>query len=300
MTGANHFQNLAFSEDDSQRIFGLPVQELAEKVETHTFAVQAWLASRSPQAEILKLDGVRCSSTGYKIPFLNLALGGNFERGLSEREIIDEIARVKNFFQTRNIPWYWWMSAHPSPSHLSDILASHGLEFDHHPLPAMAASLSAQASFPNYPANIKVWRANSMDDLRAASTIRRTAFRFPEGEAVSYFELMAPDWLKNPQVRLFLAGEDFSTPVSIGALIMGAGMPGVYVMATLPGHHRQGYGKAILTRLLEEAAAGGHSLLILTASRAGFGLYSQFGFQHILDFHFYSPTPAIPNLKPQT
>ena len=77
-------------------------------------------------------------------------------------------------------------------------------------------------------------------------------------------------------------------PVSIGAVIEGAGIPGIYVMATLPDHHRKGYGKAILTRLLTEAASAGNRMIALTASKAGFGLYSQFGFYHLFDFDFYS------------
>jgi GNAT superfamily N-acetyltransferase len=88
--------------------------------------------------------------------------------------------------------------------------------------------------------------------------------------------------------RLFLAGENESEPLSIGAIIKGAGIPGVYVMATLPEHHRKGYGKAVLTRLLSEARSSGSQMLALTASKAGFALYSQFGFVHLFDFDFYS------------
>jgi predicted acetyltransferase len=76
--------------------------------------------------------------------------------------------------------------------------------------------------------------------------------------------------------------------VSIGAVIEGAGIPGIYVMATMPEHHRTGYGKAVLKRLLAEAASSGGKMVALTASKAGFGLYSQFGFYHLFDFEFYS------------
>jgi GNAT superfamily N-acetyltransferase len=115
------------------------------------------------------------------------------------------------------------------------------------------------------------------------------AFKFPAGEAETYFEDMSSDWLDDSSpARLFLAGENEDTPVSIGAVIEGAGIPGIYVMATLPDHHRKGYGKAILTRLLAETASAGSQMIALTASEAGFGLYSQFGFYHLFDFDFYS------------
>jgi GNAT superfamily N-acetyltransferase len=180
------------------------------------------------------------------------------------------------------------MNAQPSPENIAQILERHGLEYDAPSLPAMLASLE-ERSFPAYDENIRVWRARSLKDLQAASTIRRVAFKFPEGEATAYFEDMPSDWLDDSSpARLFLAGRDESEPVSIGAIIEGAGIPGVYVMATLPEHHRKGYGKAILTRLLTEAVSTGGEMVALTASKAGFGLYTQFGFYHLFDFDFYS------------
>jgi len=233
---------------------------------------------------------VRVSSTGFEIPLLNLALGCNFPVDMSDNEIEDEIETVKNIFARRNVPWYWWMNAFPSPKNIESLLEKHGLVNDRDPLPAMAASLTNDpTNYPKFPGHIRVWQAGTIRDLQAASTIRRLAFKFREGEALTYFEDMSADWLNNDSVKLFLAGENENEPVSIGALILGAGIPGIYVMATLPDQHRKGYGKAVLTRLLSEAVSGGYSIIALTASDAGSGLYSQFGFHHIFGFDFYLP-----------
>src|SRR6185436_11506771 len=124
-------------------------------------------------------------------------------------------------------------------------LAQHGLMFDPPLLPAMAAPLPA--SFPFIPANIQVWPASRRADLEAASTIRRVAFGFPAGTALTYFEDMAADWLDPAgPARLYLARLRDGPPAAIGALIMGVGLPGVYIMATLPVWGRQGLGRAIL------------------------------------------------------
>jgi GNAT superfamily N-acetyltransferase len=282
-------ENTKLSEDLSKEIFGKSLQELSAQVESHTFAVQAWLSSRSPRAKTLELRGTHLSSTGLKIPLLNLAMGCNFPTDVKENEIEEEIETIKKFFTDQQVPWYWWMNISPSPKNIGEILKKHGIVYDDRTLPAMAAPLSKMNDLPGYPEHIRIWEAGSLADLQAASNMRRKAFRFPEGEATTYFEDMASDWLENPDVKLFLAGKTHSEPVSIGAVIMGAGIPGIYIMATLPEHHRKGYGKAILTRLMNEASRGGHQLIALTASRAGYGLYSQFGFQHIFDFDFYIP-----------
>jgi len=274
-----------------QEIFGTSRKDLVAQIDRHTLTVQAWLSSRSPQAKRFEGKGIRASSTGFKIPLLNLALGCNFPSDASEQDIKEEVQSVKEFFADRQVPWYWWMNTNPSPHNIRAVLENLGFEYDDPPLPAMAAVLSTDLSLPPHPEKIHVWQAGSMDDLRAASKIRRVAFRFPEGEALSYFEDMATDWLNDPDVKLFLAGETESEPVSIGALIYGAGIPGVYVMATLPEHHRKGYGKAILARIMNETAQQGHKILALTASEAGFGLYSQFGFHHIFGFDFYTLKP---------
>ncbi len=269
--------------------FGKPRDELIQIVDRHTLTVQAWLSSRSPRAATFEGKGVKASSTGFRIPLLNLALGCDFPAENSEEEIDEEIKTVIEFFAKRYVPWYWWMNTRPSPKNIGEILKKHGLAYDTPPLPAMIASLSHSRTFPAYDKTIRVWRAHSSADLQAASKIRRMAFKFPEGEAETYFEDMSSDWLDDSSpARLFLAGEKEDTPVSIGAVIEGAGIPGIYVMATLPDHHRKGFGKAILTRLLSEAKSAGHQMIALTASKAGFALYSQFGFLHLFDFDFYS------------
>jgi len=275
-------------EETIEKLFGKSKHELISLVNRHTLTVQAWLSSRSPQAATFLGKGVRASSTGINVRLLNLALGCNFPAGTSVPEIDDEIKAVKDFFARRNVRWFWWMSTFSSMEDVRGVMGRHGLVRDEPPLPAMAASLKLEkASFPEYPKNIHVWQAKTIKDLQAASLIRRAAFKFREGQALTYFEDMAADWLENDSVKLLLAGEKESEPVSIGAMIFAEGIPGVYVMATLPQHHRKGYGKAILTGLMSEAAAQGHELIVLTASQAGFGLYSQFGFHHIFGFDLY-------------
>jgi GNAT superfamily N-acetyltransferase len=101
---------------------------------------------------------------------------------------------------------------------------------------------------------------------------------------------MADDWLNSDPARLYLARLPGGPPAAIGALIMGAGLPGVYVMATLPEWSRRGLGKAILARILSDAAADGETLIVLTASHFGYPLYRQFGFEHIFDYAIYRPT----------
>jgi GNAT superfamily N-acetyltransferase len=266
---------------------GRPWDEVACLADDHTMAVQAWLSTRAPRAVCFETVGVTVGSSGLPVSLLNLALGGSYPPGTSGEVIASDIETVKRFFTERGVPWYWWLGPSPHPPDMAGQLERHGLVFDHPPLPALVAPLPTRC--PPLNPGARVWLAGSRADLEAASTIRRIAFRFPDGVAVDYFEAMADDWLKGDPARLYLARLSDGPPAAIGALIMGAGLPGVYVMATLPEWGRRGLGKAILARIVADAIADGHDLIVLTASRLGYGLYRQFGFEHVFDYAIYRP-----------
>lgn len=257
-------------------------------VDAHTMAVQSWLSTRAPQAARLNGLGVTACSTGLQVTLLNLGLGFDYPPGTGGKAIDTEIRAVKTFFAERGVPWYWWVGPHPHPPDAAQRLARHGFEFDPPPLPAMAAPLPVRQSPPPNP-RVHVWQADGREDLQAASKIRRIAFRFPDGAAMDYFEAMSDDWLRGDPARLYLARLGNGPPAAIGALIIGAGIPGVYIMATLPQWGRNGLGKAILARILSQATAEGHDLIALTAGPKGYPLYHQFGFERVFDYSIYRP-----------
>jgi GNAT superfamily N-acetyltransferase len=277
----------------AQRL-GTSLEALTRLADRHTLSVQAWLSSRAPNAATFNGTGIRASTTGLGVPLLNLALGSSFPPNTSDREIDAEIEAVKRFFKGRGVDrWYWWLGATLAPRDMAQRLERHGLVFDRPRLPLMIAPLPALTK-PSMPEDVMVWQAETLEDLAAASTIRRVGFRFPAEVAKTYFEDMPDSWLNQPKVRLYLAGKDRRTPVAIGALIVDdeTGLAGVYVMATLPDAQRQGCGKVILNRITTDATADRQRMLILTASSMGAGLYRQFGFVHIFDYLLYRPGDA--------
>jgi GNAT superfamily N-acetyltransferase len=260
-------------------------EDIIRFADTHTLCVQHWLASRAPNAVTFNGLGTRVASTGLKIRLLNQALGARYPVDTPPETIHAEINQIKVFFDERGVgEWYWWFGPFSSPPNILDLLKLQGLEYDGTGLPCMVAPLPCK-QIPAIHLDITVWQAQTLADLRAASFIRRTAFRFPTGEALTYFEDMPDTWLgETTPARLFLARSGNGEPAAIGALIIAEGVPGVYVMATLPDRGRRGLGAAILARIMEDATQQGHKMIVLTASRYGFGLYQKFGFEHIFDY----------------
>ena len=278
------------SPETIQARFGQSWDDIARLVDMHTRTVQAWLSSRAPQAARFDGLGVVATSTGLPVRLLNLALGCHYPPNTNDKAISSEIESIKTFFTQRDVPWAWWIGPHTSPANIAERLAQHKLVDDPPGLPALAAPLPT--TFPELNPKTHVWQANSRADLEAASTIRRTAFGFPERAALTYFEDMAEDWLRGDPARLYLVRLEDGPPVAIGALIMGAGIPGIYIMATLPGWGRQGLGKAVMAHMLSQATAEGHRIIALTAGVKGYPLYRQFGFEHIFDYKIFVPTPT--------
>jgi GNAT superfamily N-acetyltransferase len=268
--------------------FGCARAALARAANRHTLAVQAWLSTRAPDAARFEGAGVTATSTGLKVPLLNLALDSQFPSGAGVAQIDREIAAVCAFFADRDVPFMWWLSPFASPPDMGAHLLRHGFVRRPYRLPAMVAPLPPDVVEPAHNPAAQVWPARDRADLAAASVIRRVAFRFPPGAAPTYFEDMADDWLAGERARLYVAriGAE-GPPVAMGALIMGAGLPGVYVMATLPQWERQGLGKAVLARILADAAAAGHRRIVLTAGARAYSLYRKFGFAHVFEYEVY-------------
>ncbi|MDX1995253.1 MAG: GNAT family N-acetyltransferase [bacterium] len=269
---------------------GLSPGEILRRADEHTLAVQSWLASRAPNGARFQGKGIRASATGIPVPLLNLALGGDFPADTPDAEIDAEIEQVKAFFAEREVAaWNWWLS--PRHARVKDRLPVHGFISGRAPLPAMVAALPVPLHAPlvtmNVPDTVRVWQAECRADLEAASTIRRIAFRFPEGAAPTYFEDMADDWLRGDPARLYLAGVYGQAPAAMGALVMGAGIPGVYVMATLPDVGRRGLGSAILARILADAPTDS-GMIVLTAGVQGYGLYRKFGFEEVYTYDIFT------------
>lgn len=274
--------------ETTQHLFGLTWEETARQAHRHTVAVQSWLSSRAPGRAVFTGTGITATSTGIREGLLNLAHSAHFLPGTPDEIVEQEIEAVRAFFRQRGVPFMWWLSPQATPADMGMRLLKHGMELLAYRLPTLVAPLTTFTDGPAYEAEIEVWQASSRADLQAASTIRHTAFQFPSGVALTYFEDMAEDWLRGAPARLFVArvGHE-GPPVAIGALIMGAELPGVYVMATLPEWEGHGLGKAILTRILQTARDEGHEKIVLTAGARAYSLYRKFGFEHIYEYELY-------------
>jgi GNAT superfamily N-acetyltransferase len=67
----------------------------------------------------------------------------------------------------------------------------------------------------------------------------------------------------------------------------------VDLMATSPQHQKQGIGRALLTKALNDHVATGATHAFLIASQEGVPLYTRLGFKHLFDGTMYNVAPTI-------
>ena len=77
-------------------------------------------------------------------------------------------------------------------------------------------------------------------------------------------------------------------PLGCATVFLGAGVAGLYHVATVPSARGQGIGKAVTLAALEHARDLGYRAAILHASKEGEPIYRQIGFQEVCQVaHWY-------------
>ena len=207
--------------------------------------------------------------------------GARFTEATADERIAAIVARYRRHLE----PTLWWAGPASAPADLGARLRAAGLRCQNR-LPGMACDLQAIRTDLPRPAGLAIapledfslFRKHDHPFFGPMTTARRR--NLVEGIA----------WMVQSEPRRawhFVASLD-GVPLGCATLFLGAGVAGLYHVATVDWARGRGIGKAVTVAALEHARDLGYRAAILHASKDGERIYRRLGFAEVCEMsHWY-------------
>lgn len=242
---------------------------------------------RAPGRELVEGGDLTRVMTGLPFPLLN----GVFQAHLSAEALEPAIQATRAAVDAWQVPLFWWVGPTAQPDDLGHHLQAHG--FVHAgDTPGMAIDLLALADDHPVPADFTIRPVKDEVTLETWARVAAIGTGFPASILEEFVSLeLGVGFGRGTALRRYL-GFQGGTPVTSSAMILDAGVAGIYAVATLPAARRHGLGAAMTVRPLLEARAQGYQVGTLQASELGYPIYRRLGFRDVCRFGLYFIEPA--------
>lgn len=182
-------------------------------------------------------------------------------------------------FRAAEVSATWSVDALSRPKDLGQRLLAQGFRLDHE-IPWMAADL-AQRRRIGRPSGLVIQRVRTLALHDAWLEVMVRGFGPDPGSRVT-LDSLGRDYAnrrQGPWVRF--VGFHQGRPVASSGLIVGAGVAGIYNVATLNRARRRGFGTALTLAAMRHSRGLGYRIGVLGASELGRGIYERLGFREV-------------------
>jgi GNAT superfamily N-acetyltransferase len=230
---------------------------------------------RAPGAEVHQEHGLTWVRTGIQSGFHNAAVRTHLAADDGEEQVADTVEA----YRSRRVPMLWWITPSTQPTDLGAVLAAQGLTY-RGTGPGMAADMDALPDNIQAPAGLRI---EEVADAAMLDVWLRTNVEGSTGvpQAADVGELALETSLgfgRDLPYRRYL-GRLEGRPVATSTLFLGAGVAGLYGVATLVSARGQGIGAALSLAPLRVARRLGYRAGVLLASPLGRPVYERLGFR---------------------
>lgn len=236
------------------------------------------LARLLPGAEIHEEPDMLRTLVPIQHPLFTAVLSARFAHGKSHSRIEDAMRPIR----TRRLPAMWWIGPSTHPIDLPTRLAAYGWMHTE-TLVGMALDLNNPPNLkrtepPGDRAPFDLTEATSAEELAAWSLPYAEGFGM-QAETLRALAPMAQAVGADGtgQIRLLL-GHTEKGAVSSAMLFMGAGVAGMYGVATVAHARNQGFATATVLGAVDAARAAGYRVCILHATPMAVSVYRRLGF----------------------
>jgi len=236
---------------------------------------------RSPQVELHDDPEVMWLVSGIPHPGFN----GVFRTQLAPDDVDARISEILTHFKLRRLPMLWWIGPSTRPANLGEHLEAHGLT--HTAEPGMAVDLLVLNEDVPQPSDLEIKRARDVETLKKFSHAADIGFGIPDFVGKAILDIEASLGFEPHLPRHHYVGLLKGEPVATSTLFLGAGVAGIYSVATVPKVRRRGIGSAMTLASLREARAMGYRIGVLRSSQMGLNMYRQLGFKEYCEVSHY-------------
>jgi len=218
---------------------------------------------------------------------------GVYVTRLSTAEADAYVEDTLAYFAANGLPWLWWVWPGAEPPDLAERLAARGLAA-RGTLHAMSVDLRGIPSNRTQPGELIVERVTSEDALAVAADVAGETFGLRPERRPRYLAVFSALGFDVGAAFQSYVGSAGGTPVAVSQSFLGAGVAGIYTVATLPEHRGRGYGTTLTMAPLRDARALGYRYGVLQSSKMGRPTYEGLGFRLDADVQLFGrpPNPA--------
>ncbi len=242
-----------------------------------------------PRATVHDEPGMAWSITDLRSPLFNSIMRTRLASDAVDAAIEAVIKRATS----RNVPVSWWTGPASRPADLGMHLRRHGFG-EPEVAPGMAIDLAGFSASHPMPPGMTVEVARDGGSLRQWGVTCLLGFgassQVADREGAIWADLLSH---ADPANVVAYLGCKQGEPVGTSMLMYGAGVAGIYCVATVPEARRQGIGAAMTSVPLGAAKAAGYAAGILQASEMGVGVYRSLGFHEYCKIYEYIWRPSI-------
>ena len=206
----------------------------------------------------------------------------------SEDSRIDEILAE---FEAARMPMLWWTGPASRPVDIGSRLVERGLIQAAAP-PGMAADLMRLQSGEASPPGVTIERVDRDEMLGGYGQVLQQAFGLPDFVMeVLYDILKNRGYGEGGDIQNYLAYLQ-GRPVATCTVAYGAGVAGIYNVATVDDARGHGIGRAVTLRPLLDARDRNYRVGVLEASEMAYNVYKRLGFEDYGHVEQYLYMPA--------